>query len=29
MRLNRVSPLWLVIPDAIFTAMLLAGWFLL
>lgn len=29
MRLNRISPLWIVIPDAVLTAMLLAGWFLL
>ena len=29
MRLNRISPLWIVIPDAVLTAVLLAGWFLL
>ena len=28
MRIYHVSPLWLVIPDAILTALLLIGWFL-
>ena len=28
MRIYHVSPLWIVIPDAVLTALLLAGWFL-
>ena len=28
MRIYHVSPLWLVLPDAILTALLLIGWFL-
>lgn len=28
MRIYHVSSLWLVIPDAILTALLLIGWFL-
>ena len=28
MRIYHVSPLWLVIPDATLTALLLIGWFL-
>lgn len=29
MRVSSMSPLWVVIPDALLTALLLAGWFLL
>ena len=29
MRLNNLSPLWIVIPDAVLTLLLLDGWFLL
>lgn len=29
MRFSSMSPLWVVIPDALLTALLLAGWFLL
>ena len=28
MRIYHVSPLWIVIPDATLTALLLIGWFL-
>ena len=28
MRIYNVSPLWIVIPDAVLTALLLIGWFL-
>ncbi len=28
MRIYHVSPLWIVIPDAVLTALLLTGWFL-
>ena len=28
MRLNNLSPLWVAIPDAVLTLLLLAGWIL-